>query len=130
MLSVNSHKTLKLILPPFLALLCFKQTSSCVILCIILYNSFFFFFNDTATTEIYPFPLHDALPICGPSVFNGIPKSSFKRRPPRTSASLPLSPERSSGRQLHGVSTLPHQSVWRMMPQVRDAMQQIGRAHV
>src|SRR5260221_9991349 len=23
----------------------------------------FFFFNDTATTEIYPFPLHDALPI-------------------------------------------------------------------
>src|SRR2546425_11933873 len=25
---------------------------------------FFFFFNDTATTEIYPLPLHDALPIC------------------------------------------------------------------
>src|SRR5256885_16152325 len=24
---------------------------------------FFFFFNDTATTEIYPFSLHDALPI-------------------------------------------------------------------
>src|SRR5258708_4609351 len=24
----------------------------------------FFFFNDTATTEIYPLPLHDALPIC------------------------------------------------------------------
>src|SRR5256886_13253762 len=24
---------------------------------------FFFFFNDTATTEISPFPLHDALPI-------------------------------------------------------------------
>src|SRR5258708_30045907 len=23
----------------------------------------FFFFNDTATTEIYPLPLHDALPI-------------------------------------------------------------------
>src|SRR5260221_13257212 len=23
----------------------------------------FFFFNDPATTEIYPFPLHDALPI-------------------------------------------------------------------
>src|SRR5256886_5698095 len=23
----------------------------------------FFFFNDTAPTEIYPFPLHDALPI-------------------------------------------------------------------
>src|SRR3989442_12482643 len=26
---------------------------------------FFFFFNDTATTEIYPLSLHDALPICG-----------------------------------------------------------------
>src|SRR3989475_9480155 len=25
--------------------------------------SFFFFFNDTATTEIYPLSLHDALPI-------------------------------------------------------------------
>src|SRR5256885_9404209 len=27
-------------------------------------NFFFFFFNDTAPTEIYPLPLHDALPIC------------------------------------------------------------------
>src|SRR5260221_1884408 len=26
---------------------------------------FFFFFNDTATTEIYPLSLHDALPIWG-----------------------------------------------------------------
>src|SRR2546430_13285737 len=25
---------------------------------------FLFFFNDTATTEIYPLSLHDALPIC------------------------------------------------------------------
>src|SRR3989442_9400530 len=29
---------------------------------------FFFFFNDTATTEIYPLSLHDALPICIGSV--------------------------------------------------------------
>src|ERR1035438_2695418 len=28
------------------------------------FYSAFFFFNDTATTEIYPFSLHDALPIC------------------------------------------------------------------
>src|SRR5258706_13777172 len=28
--------------------------------------SFFFFFNDTATTEIYPLSLHDALPISRP----------------------------------------------------------------
>src|SRR2546430_12224950 len=27
-------------------------------------NIIFFFFNDTATTEIYPLSLHDALPIC------------------------------------------------------------------
>src|SRR5258708_34168224 len=32
---------------------------------IVLYSRFFlfFFFNDTATTEIYPLSLHDALPI-------------------------------------------------------------------
>src|SRR6267378_8688428 len=29
---------------------------------------FFFFFNDTATTEIYTLSLHDALPICRPSL--------------------------------------------------------------
>src|SRR2546422_5400055 len=28
-----------------------------------LFIYFFFFFNDPATTEIYPLPLHDALPI-------------------------------------------------------------------
>src|SRR3712207_7751056 len=28
-------------------------------------TGYFFFFNDTATTEIYPLPLHDALPIFG-----------------------------------------------------------------
>src|SRR3990167_7063661 len=28
----------------------------------------FFFFNDTATTEIYPLSLHDALPICSFSI--------------------------------------------------------------
>src|ERR1019366_4836412 len=29
---------------------------------------FFFFFNNTAPPEIYPLPLHDALPICTKSV--------------------------------------------------------------
>src|SRR3989339_2070900 len=29
------------------------------------FNYIFFFFNDTATTEISPLPLHDALPIYG-----------------------------------------------------------------
>src|SRR5260370_4265443 len=34
---------------------------------------FFFFFNDTATTEIYPLSLHDALPISFWSGFRLIP---------------------------------------------------------
>src|SRR5258708_40276423 len=34
--------------------------------------SFFFFFNDTATTEIYTFPLHDALPICADHAVEGV----------------------------------------------------------
>src|SRR5574340_1145730 len=32
----------------------------------------FFFFNDTATTEIYTLPLHDALPIYHPCVHAGL----------------------------------------------------------
>src|SRR5260221_9222958 len=32
----------------------------------------FFFFNDTATTEIYTLSLHDALPISGNAVLDGI----------------------------------------------------------
>src|SRR3970040_703920 len=43
-------------------------------LCSVIFHSFqhaslphlFFFFNDTATTEIYTLPLHDALPILRP----------------------------------------------------------------
>src|SRR4030043_305525 len=38
---------------------------------------FFFFFNDTATTEIYPLSLHDALPICA------FLPSARKRKPTR-----------------------------------------------
>src|SRR5256885_8720328 len=34
--------------------------------CFATYILFFFFFNDTATTEIYTLPLHDALPISDP----------------------------------------------------------------
>src|SRR5574342_1284664 len=34
---------------------------------------FFFFFNDTATTEIYTLSLHDALPICGPFLWEHAP---------------------------------------------------------
>src|SRR2546427_11344125 len=34
---------------------------------------FFFFFNDTATTEIYPLSLHDALPISPTVTALGLP---------------------------------------------------------
>src|SRR2546425_12394086 len=48
-------------------------------MCLLLVHShftflfFFFFFNDTATTEIYPLSLHDALPICGDVVSALVP---------------------------------------------------------
>src|SRR3712207_8523992 len=45
-------------------------------------NSYFFFFNDTATTEIYPLSLHDALPI-SPAPPRPCPSSLSRPRPPR-----------------------------------------------
>src|SRR5258707_3557619 len=35
--------------------------------------SIFFFFNDTAPTEIYTLPLHDALPISAQDIFDLLP---------------------------------------------------------
>src|SRR2546430_14973617 len=37
--------------------------------------SFFFFFNDPATPDIYPFPLHAALPIWVPRAFGVVSES-------------------------------------------------------
>src|SRR5436305_11268177 len=48
-------------------LLCYVFCVLCCF-CVCLNFLFFFFFNDTATTEIYTLSLHDALPICSPSV--------------------------------------------------------------
>src|SRR2546430_4117988 len=52
---------------------------------------FFFFFNDTATTEIYTLPLHDALPISLPGL-------------------LPYRPPRSAARSNRGNTTIPRRS--------------------
>src|SRR5260370_39188795 len=41
--------------------------------------SFFFFFNDTATTEIYTLPLHDALPISDVRAARADPVRHFLR---------------------------------------------------
>src|SRR4029434_11353520 len=38
-----------------------------------------FFFNDTATTEIYTLPLHDALPISFSGLALGLPRSAGAR---------------------------------------------------
>src|SRR2546427_9360345 len=40
----------------------------------------FFFFNDTATTEIYPLSLHDALPICRGAVRAGNRRRALRGR--------------------------------------------------
>src|SRR5258705_11065311 len=44
-----------------------------------LYHFFSFFFNDTATTEIYTFSLHDALPIS--RAFPGEPRGGGAAQP-------------------------------------------------
>src|SRR2546430_13931319 len=48
----------------------------------------FFFFNDPATTEIYPLPLHDALPIC--PLRGALRTSEFLFRTPNPKPRTPL----------------------------------------
>src|SRR5258707_4775476 len=56
---------------------------------------FFFFFNDTATTEIYPLSLHDALPI---SVSHQLPSppASFHCGRPESAAAARFSDRKST----------------------------------
>src|SRR3712207_7466168 len=57
----------------------------------------FFFFNDTATTEIYTLPLHDALPISGRS--RPAPATSgFHHRFPPAAPPSPWAQGRTRGR--------------------------------
>src|SRR3989442_14385321 len=55
---------------------------------------FFFFFNDTATTEIYPLSLHDALPILRPPRTDRLERAAAAAGPPRRAAQ----PDRKSTR--------------------------------
>ena len=48
----------------------FDNDSNCFFSFIFFFSFLFFFFNDTATTEIYTFSLHDALPISIASVLD------------------------------------------------------------
>src|ERR1044071_10083637 len=52
----------------------------------LVFSSLFFFFNDTPTTEIYPLPLPDALPI------SVVTSRSSKRRPGTAGADPPCPP--------------------------------------
>src|SRR2546430_12212112 len=75
--------------------------------------SSFFFFNDTATTEIYPLSLHDALPISSTSLTTNV--RSPKSGPPaaaRTFAhrSAPLNRSCSDCRSEEHTSELQSQS--------------------
>src|SRR5260370_41649204 len=62
---------------------------------------FFFFLNDPATTEIYPLPLHDALPISGavpahrgPLPGSRAPGRHSGRRAPRSPTGVDLARDR------------------------------------
>src|SRR2546422_2481073 len=58
---------------------------------------FFFFFNDTATTEIYPLSLHDALPICTPPRRGGSDTRERRSRAPRGSSAARRGSRSSTG---------------------------------
>src|SRR2546430_7027120 len=64
-----------------------------------MHSNQFFFFNDTATTEIYPLPLHAALPISrrGRATGAGVPNSALPdlqaREPPHVDLLPRLGPQ-------------------------------------
>src|SRR2546430_12326144 len=64
-------------------------------------SSCFFFFNDTATTEIYPLSLHDALPISALSAFAVAAAAGF----------LPGAPASAADQQFH-YAVQPGTAAW------------------
>src|SRR2546426_89943 len=74
----------------------FNLKPHCSTLTLLYLYIFFFFFNDTATTEIYTLPLHDALPISGRSSWrpHSSPRSSGPRHRPNSRP-----PDRPTARQ-------------------------------
>src|SRR2546421_12560862 len=88
---------------------------------------FFFFLNDTAPTEIYTLPLHDALPICPRSATHrahsqGLGGGGRAARCRRTRISRRRA--RSAGGKRPAVSLGPPAT------QEKEEARQIGRAHV
>src|SRR3954466_7568558 len=65
----TSHSEHTIVITEVCLLVCTRcLLSACPCVALLTHRSFFFFFffffNDTATPEIYPLSLHDALPIC------------------------------------------------------------------
>src|SRR2546422_2840388 len=54
------------------------------------YPYYFFFLNDTATTEIYPLPLHDALPISAGGRAHGTRREFDRSRRAAAPVSAPV----------------------------------------
>src|SRR3989475_11759086 len=96
-----------------------------------LFSSFFFFLNDTPPPEIYPLPLHAALPIC-PNL------SRLGRAPKAFGAGLLARRSEGAHRALTGTQNLllladvvPNSRWWNASTLVgRTTHPQIGRAHV
>src|SRR5256886_9589534 len=76
----------------------------------------FFFFNDPATTEIYPLPLPDALPICEAASASDV-EDSLARSP----AERPCQPARTPA------SERPHRALRDPQPESRGLVARIVR---
>src|SRR3989449_8571505 len=77
--------------------LCIIQVLSCV--------SIFFFFNDTAPPEIYPLPLHAALPISAQAPPAGVLPAPPRGVPPPTARPRSGSPARARSQPVRMRST-------------------------
>src|SRR2546430_17399266 len=90
----------------------------------------FFFFNDTATTEIYPFSLHDALPISAYGYGEVPPRELVSYR--SAEPFLARVDDRPSTGPLgrSEKAALVSGSSSALLGRGRPAYQQIGRAHV
>src|SRR2546430_16439478 len=92
-------------------------------------NSFSFFFNDPPTTEIYPLPLHDALPISVPENLVPVPVAGVPFTATCTavwSCTLPVTTSWLARVMKFGVGAL----IVMTGGVTSVAVKQIGRAHV
>src|SRR3989440_11392366 len=120
--SLLIHIVGKMVLSGFV---CRDRNASCATTC-------FFFFNDTATTEIYPLPLHDPLPISRIPAPPVVPSPGLWPPSWRSPGSPPAPPRRAPParprrcRPARSTSWTPP----RRPARARPPPPEIGRAHV